>query len=403
MQTGRTEGRLSGVLVLTCAQALTGTGLIVLVMLGGIVAAELAPRASWATLPVSLSVVAVALTTAPAALLMRRIGRRAGFMTGAAIGAGAALLASLALARHDFVLFCAAALLFGASTAFNQQYRFAAAESVAPDKVSRAVSFILLGNLGAALIGPQVGLMGQHWIAAADYSGSFIAVALLYVLAIGVLSQLHLPAAVTNVVEGRARSMRELAGETRLRIAVLAGVAAFGVMSFVMTAAPISMHVHHDYSVAATSWVIQSHVMAMFLPSLFSGRLIARYGERTMMMVGAALLAGCAAVSVSGHLVMHFWAGLVLLGVGWNLLYVAGTTLLTREYAGVDRHRAQALNEFVVFGTQACVSLAAGAAVHRLGWETLNLATLPLLVLMVIAASRLQPDRISAVAKSPAG
>src|SRR5690606_20636682 len=147
MTMARAEGRLSCVLVLTCAQALTGTGLIVLVLLGGIVAAELAPRPSWATLPISLAVVAVALTTAPAALLMRRTGRRAGFMLGACVGASGAMLAAIALVRQDFWLLCGAGLMFGASSAFNQQYRFAAAESVAPEKVSRAVSFILLGNL----------------------------------------------------------------------------------------------------------------------------------------------------------------------------------------------------------------------------------------------------------------
>ncbi len=402
MSTVPGAGRLSGVLVLTCAQALTGTGLIVLVLLGGIVAEQLAPRPAWVTLPISMAVIAVALTTAPAALLMRRIGRRAGFMFGAGVGASGALLASLALARDSFGLFCAASMLFGASTAFNQQYRFAAAESVAPDKVSRAVSFILLGNLGAALIGPPVGLAGRAWIAGADYAGSFIAVALLYLLAIGVLSQLHLPAMAVQAAQARARSARELLAEPRFRIAVLAGVAAFGVMSFVMTAAPISMHVHHHYSVAAASWVIQSHVMAMFLPSLFSGRLIARFGERAVMMWGSALLAGCAAVSVTGHGLMHFWWGLVLLGVGWNLLFVAGTTLLAREFGGVDRHRAQAMNEFIVFGTQACVSLLAGVAVHRMGWEVLNLATLPLLALMMLAASRLTGERMAVGAKSPA-
>src|SRR5690606_33312770 len=135
----------------------------------------------------------------------------------------------------------------------NQQYRFAAAESVAPEKVSRAVSFILLGNLGAALIGPPVGLAGRHWIPMADYAGSFLAVSLLYLLAIGVLWHLHLPAAASQAVQGHARTVRELAGEPKFRIAVLAGVASFGVMSFVMTAAPISMHVHHHYSVATTS------------------------------------------------------------------------------------------------------------------------------------------------------
>lgn len=383
-------GRLNSVLVLACAQALTGTGLIVLVLLGGIVAAEMAPRPSWATLPISLAVVAVALTTAPSALLMRCIGRRAGFMFGACVGASGATLAAIALLQQDFWLLCGAGLMFGASSAFNQQYRFAAAEAVAPEQVSRAVSFILLGNLGAALIGPPAGLAASHWIAGAQYAGSFLVIALIYLAAVGVLWQLRLPAAAASMAQPRMRSAAGLIAEPRFRIAVLAGVVSFGVMSFVMTAAPISMHSHHHYSVAATSWVIQSHVVAMFLPSLFTGQLIARYGERAMMLWGAALLAGCVVVSLLGQSVMHYWSGLVLLGVGWNLLFVAGTTLLAREFGGVDRHRAQAINEFTVFGTQACVSLLAGVTVHRMGWEVLNAVTLPLLAVMMLTALRMQ-------------
>jgi MFS family permease len=377
MTAGGDQARLGSVVVLACAQALTGTGLIVLVLLAGIVATGFAPRP-------------VALSTAPAALLMRRIGRRAGFIAGACVGAGGSVLAALALARHDFWLLCGASLLFGVGTAFNQQYRFAAAEAVAPEQVSRAVSFILLGNLGAALIGPPVAIAARHLIPAAEYAGSFLAIAAFYALAVIVLWQLRLPTPAPGPAAGSARSVGGLAADPRFRVAVLAGVVSFGVMSFVMTAAPISMHVHHGYSVAATSWVIQSHVMAMFLPSLFSGHLIARFGERAMMLWGAALLAGCVVVSLMGQGVTHYWWGLVLLGVGWNLLFVAGTTLLAREFAGIDRHRAQAMNEFVVFGTQACVSLLAGVAVHRLGWEALNVATLPLLALMLGMALRLR-------------
>lgn len=376
--------------MLACAQALTATGLTVLILLGGIVAAGLAPRESLATVPISVAVVAVALATAPAALLMRRVGRKAGFILGASIGAGAALFTALAIARGSFVMLCMGAALFGASTAFTQQYRFAAAESVAPAQVSRAVSMILLGSLAAALVGPPLALLGRHWIAAAEYAGSFVAVAGLYLLGIGVLSQLHLPVPVASAGEGRARSATELLSEPVFRVAVLAGVVAFAVMSFVMTAAPLSMHVHHNHSVEATTWVIQSHVVAMFLPSLFTGRLVARFGERAMMQAGAVLLAGCVGVSVTGQQVVHYWLALVLLGLGWNLLFVSGTTLLARGYGGVDRHRAQAINEFVVFGVQSCVSLLAGVAVSRLGWQVLNLVTLPLLALMVLASWRLR-------------
>ena len=375
--------------MLACAQALTATGLTVLVLLGGIVAAVLAPRESLATVPISMAVVAVAFSTAPAALLMRRIGRKAGFILGASIGAGAALFTALAITRGSFVMLCAGAALFGTSTAFTQQYRFAAAECVPPAEVSRAVSWILIGSLVAALIGPPLALLARRWLAI-EYAGSFVAVAGLYVLGIAVLARLRLPAQSIQSTVERARSATQLLSETTFRVAVLAGVVAFAVMSFVMTAAPISMHVHHDHSVEATTWVIQSHVVAMFLPSLFTGRLVGRFGERAMMRLGAVLLAGCAATSLAGEQVVHYWLALVLLGLGWNLLFVSGTTLLARSYGGVDRHRAQAINEFIVFGVQSCVSLLAGVAVSRLGWQMLNLATLPLLVLMLLATWRLR-------------
>lgn len=302
-------------------------------------------------------------------------------------------MGSLAIARGSFGLLCTAALLFGASTAVSQQYRFAAAECVPPEQAGRAISWILIGSLGAALIGPPFALLARDWISAAEYSGSFMAIALLYLLALAVLSRLRLPPAGAAAAQGSARTAGELVAQPRFRVAVLAGAVAFGVMTFVMTAAPISMHVHHQHSVEATSWVIQSHVLAMFLPSLATGALVMRFGERRVMLWGIALLAGCVAVGVLGQQVAHYWWNLVLLGAGWNLLFVSGTTMLAREFAGADRHRAQALNELTVYGTQACVSLLAGVAVQWMGWQALNLATLPLLALMLWATLMLPQAR----------
>jgi MFS family permease len=187
-------------------------------------------------------------------------------------------------------------------------------------------------------------------------------------------------------------STGELLARADFRVAVFASVAAFAVMSFIMTATPVSMHVMDHHSVATTTWVIQSHVLAMYLPSLASGRIIARFGERNTMLFGGALLSMCAVVSLLGQQVMHYWLGLVVLGVGWNLLFVAGTTLLARNFRGANRHRAQAINEFTVFGSQACASLLAGLAVQQIGWRMLNLATLPLLAALFVAASRLRGE-----------
>jgi MFS family permease len=380
------------VLVLAIAQMLAASGLTVVVILGGIVGAQLASQPSWATVPLSLSIVTMALTTVPASLLMRRVGRRTGLIIGALIGVCGGLVAARGISIADFRVFCAGSMVLGSSMAFTQQYRFAACESVAPEQAGRAVSWVLVGSLGAALMNPQLALAARHWFRT-EYAGSFVVVSLLYLAAAIALSRLRLPTSPAPTTHDAHESVRDLLARPDLRIGVFASACAYAVMSFVMTAAPISMHMLDHHGVEATTWVIQSHVLAMYVPSLFSGRLVVRYGERSMMMTGGALLAACAAVSLRGHEMMHYWWGLVLLGIGWNLLFVAGTTLLVRAAQGPARYKALAVGEFTVFGSQACASLLAGLAVQKLGWLTLNLMTLPLLAILVFAASRLTASR----------
>ena len=382
---------MNNVTLLAIAQMLSASGLTVVVIVGGIVGADLAQKASWATAPLSLAIVAMALTTVPAAMLMRRIGRRSGFIIGASIGIAGGLVAAQGISERNFVLFCIGTMLLGSSMAFTQQYRFAAAESVTPEHVSRAISHVLIGSLGAAVIGPQLALAGRWWTAT-EYAGSFLTVSLLYLAALVVLSRLKLPVQSGTDSDLKGAPVAGLLAHPHFRIAVFSSAVAYAVMSFIMTAAPISMHRLDHHSVEATTFVIQSHVLAMYLPSLISGRIIARYGERLVMLWGSALLASCVAASFAGHHVMHYWWSLVLLGMGWNLLFVAGTTLLARQLGGADRHRAQAINEFSVFGTQACASLLAGLAVQQIGWRTLNMAMLPLLAILIVAASRLRPE-----------
>jgi MFS family permease len=384
--------------MLAAAQMLGSSGLTVTVILGGIIAADIAPRPSLATVPISLAIVATALTTIPASLLMRRIGRRAGFIFGAGVGLVGGLVASQAVIHASFLSFCAATVLLGGSMAFTQQYRFAAAESAPPERLSQAISYVLIGSLGAAIVNPQLALAARWLIPGTEYAGSFVAVSILYAATIAVLSRLTVPApsVLLRVTPGDAP--RTSFATPQFRMAVFAGACAYAVMSFVMTAAPISMHHVDHHNVEATTWVVQSHVLSMYLPSLFTGNVIARFGERKVMMWGGALLATCAGVSLFGHQLMHYWLGLVTLGLGWNLLFVAGTTLLSRSVDPDNRHRAQALNDFTVFGSQACASLLAGLAVQSIGWRALNLVTLPLLAAMIFTASRLRSDSYSAAA-----
>jgi MFS family permease len=377
--------------MLATAQMLGSSGITVVVILGGIVATQMAPRPSLATVPLSLAIVATALTTIPASFLMRRIGRRAGFMFGASVGLVGGLVAAQAIVLDSFLMFCGATLLMGSSMAFTQQYRFAAAESAPPERLSQAVSYVLIGALGAAIVNPQLALAARWLVPGAQYAGSFIAVSLLYAATILVLSRLNVPAPSVPRSTIPSDSPRAPFATPQFRMAVFAGACAYAVMSFVMTAAPISMHNFDHHGLEATTWVIQSHVLAMYLPSLFTGHVIARFGERKVMIWGGAILSSCAVVSLFGHQFMHYWLGMVALGLGWNLLFVAGTTLLARSVDPASRHRAQALNDFVVFGSQACASLLAGLAVQQIGWQALNLATLPLLAAMIFTAIRLRP------------
>lgn len=357
-------------------------------LFGGILGSELAPGPSWVTAPVSFAVIGMALSTIPASFVMRITGRKLGLILGATIGVIASLLCAFAINQSSFVLFCLGSMLYGTATAFAMQYRFVAAESVAPELVSRAISYVLLGSLGAALIGPQAAMAARHWIAGHEYAGSFLLVGVLYTLGAIALSRLRPVNAGTGAVSDHAPTVSELIREPMLQKSVLAGAVAFGVMSFLMTAAPVSMHSVHNHSVDAITWTIQSHILAMYIPSLFSGKLIARFGERTIMIAGTVLLTACVLPSLLGHDVSHYWIGLVLLGVGWNFLFTAGTTLLATHYTGPERHRAQAINDFVVFGSQAFVSLLAGFAVSSIGWSWTNVSVVPLLAMMAWVAMR---------------
>jgi MFS family permease len=373
------------VYVLAVAQALSSSGLMTIVLLGGIVGSTLAPTPGLATLPLSLMIVGLAAATVPAALVMQRFGRRPAFVASVLTAALAALAIAWAIAHQSFVVLNASAIVFGANQAFQQQQRFAAAESVPPDRASKAISTVMLGTLAAAAIGPQLPLAARQLWPAHDYAGSFVVVAALCVAAAAVLSFYRGPPPRDAHAAGTARPLSQIVVQPDYRMAVLASVTAYAVMSFIMTATPISMRVHDGHTDMHTAWVIQSHLLAMYAPSLVTGTLIARIGVRTAIVAGLALFAACVAVDGVGRSLAHYWAGLVLLGFGWNLLFVAGSSLLTTTYGPAERYRAQAVNEFSVFGSQALASLLAGPALHTLGWAQLNLAAVPLLAPLAVA------------------
>ena len=368
------------------AQVIFVSGSVLIITLGGIVGSEMAPHPSLATLPLSLMVVGTALATVPAALLMQRIGRRYGFACGAVLAACGALLAVLGLEINSFVLFTAAVGLIGATLAFSAQFRFAAAESVAPERAGWAISIILLGSIGGAIVGPELATRSPGWIPEQPYRGALLAMAGLYALAVLLLALTHNPAPPSDASSREAgRSLLEIATQPAFAVAVLAGVVGQGVMIFVMTATPISMHVVDGHSIDDTARVIQAHVVAMYLPSLASAPLIQRFGAYKLMTAGAVTLSATVAVGLAGHELMHYWWALVLLGVGWNFLFVGGTTAVVAAYRPAEKFRAQALNDFSIFGVSALASLMAGALLHGFGWSAVLLSTLPALAIMLAA------------------
>ncbi len=370
-------------LILFAAQCAFVSGTVLMVTVGGIVGSHLAPSPALVTLPMSIMVVGTALATVPASLLMARLGRRAGFVLAAAMALAGALLAAHALALGSFVLFCSGAAVIGATLAFSQQFRFAAAESVAPERVGAAVSFILLGSIGGALIGPELAARSPGWTPEAPFRGALLAAAggwlLAGLLLLGIRDARPAQAGADGATAPRSVWLMALAPV--FMAAVLGGVVGQGVMTFVMTATPVSMHVLDGHSIEATASVVRAHVLAMYLPSLVSGALIGALGAPLLMWLGVVAMLATVGVGLLGHEWLHYWGALVLLGVGWNFLFVGGTTLLVTAYRSDERFRAQAINEFSVFGTSALASLLAGVTLVQLGWTAvLLMAALPLLL-----------------------
>ena len=378
--------QLRNLITLVFCQLISATGSIVVVTLGGIIGAELARNPAFATLPLSMMVVAVAATTIPATMLMQRIGRRNGFALASVSAVIAVLLAMIALRQSSFVLFVAAVMLFGVNMAFTQQYRYAAAESVETRFIPRAVSLVLVGSIGGALLGPELAIRGANWIEGLPYAGTMAALAVLYLLqALLFLSTKGLGHEANPVEKKSGRSAAELLRQPVFAVAVLGGVAGYGLMTLVMTATPLSMHVNEGFTIDETARVIRYHVLGMYVPSLFAGFVIERIGVSRLMLAGIVGLIGTSIIGLQGHGYLHYWWALVLLGVGWNFLYVGGTTMLTYSYGPNERFRAQAVNEFLVFGTSATASLLAGTVMHYFGWTTLMLVPIPILLTLGIA------------------
>ncbi len=370
-------------LVLTLAQCFGQTAAPILVLLGGIVGTQLAPSPDLATLPIAIQIIGIASAAMPASFFMAKAGRRLGFLLATALAILAALLAAHAVASASFFRFCVASFLLGNYIAFLQQFRFAVAESVPTAEVPKCLSILMLAGIVAALLGPEVGRRFSVVAGLPMYVGSFLGMAALLTLSFIILLLFYRNSKIqAKLTDDSPRPLPEIFRQPRIILAVAAAAIGYSVMSLVMTATPVSMHELHGYSLDETTRVIQSHILAMYIPSFFSGLLITRFGAPGIIKWGIGLMFGCVIIGWGEPAFIHYWGALVCLGIGWNFLFLGGTTLLTQSYRGSERFKVQAVNDFLVFGLQAAGSLSAGVLLATLGWLGVMALVLPALLLL---------------------
>lgn len=372
------------VLILSACLALSMTGVTLVFTVAALAGQVLADDKSLATLPLAFLFTSVMVSTIPASFLMSRIGRRAGFTIGQLIGMAGAGLAAYAIYQGDFWLFVGSNVLLGTHNAFWQYYRFAAAETADPDYRPKAISYVLAGGVVAAVCGAQLAKWSVDLLEPVLYAGGYVVAAGLTVITIVLLQGISIPKPVIRSYRA-GRPLLEIARQPVFIAAVTSAMLGYGVMTLVMTATPLAMQ-FCGFNFDDTATIIQWHALGMFAPSFFTGHIIKRFGVVPVIITGALLNAGCMAINLAGIEFTHFWFGLVLLGLGWNFMFVGGTTLLTEAYRPEEQTKVQALNDFLVFSTVAAASFSSGALQHTFGWAAVNGAiALPMLAAFVVA------------------
>lgn len=368
--------------LLFLCQALMGASMIGQVAMGALIGHSLAEDKSLATLPMALQMLATMAASIPAGLVFARFGRKAGFVMGALAALAGSLTFALGVWRGDFLTYCLGAIPAGLGFGISQHYRFAAAEVASAEYRPRAIALVMAGGILSAVIGPELVKHSQDLILPWLFLGTYLLLALLPPVCLLLLAIVDLPPAPPRPKV--ATPVREILRRPAFVTAALAGMVAYGTMNLVMTSTPLEMMLC-GFSVGASASVIQAHAVAMFAPGFVTGRLVGRFGAGRVIAAGAALTAGCVLIAVTGRSLLHFTAALVLLGVGWNFMFVGATTLLSAAHSAAERVRAQAANDVLVFGTVAVTAFASGAVHARAGWEALNLALLPALLLALLA------------------
>ncbi|RCK51145.1 MFS transporter [Thalassospira profundimaris] len=388
------------VIVLSLCVALSASAMSLLFTVAAVIGYSLAPDKSLSTLPVSATMIAMMLTTAPSAFMMKRFGRKVGFSVGCLIGMCGAFSGMGAVYWGNFWLICAAGACIGSANAIAMQYRFAAAEAAPAEFRSRAISLTMLGGVLAAFIGPNLASHARNWVDTIPFLGTFVALFGLQLLLMLAIAQLRLPETHKKIHDEPARPLGEIFRMPGVLVAIVGAALGYAVMSFVMTATPLAI-LDCNYVFGDAAFIIQWHVVGMYAPGFFTGNLIRRFGSLVIIQAGAVCTLVCLLFGLTGiDLMTHFWPALVLLGIGWNFMFVGATTLLTENYRPSEQARVQAINEFAVFGTVAVASLSAGSIYAGAGWSVLLMsAALPVgLVMLIVAIYALYKRRLKATA-----
>jgi len=374
--------------ILTLCQIFSFTAAPVTVFLSGIIGSQISPIKSLATLPMSISVVGIAVGAVIAAKVMSLIGRKYGFILSSINNFLISILAAYSIMDQNFILFCFSNFFLGIGMAFTHQYRFAAAESVEKSMSSKAISIILFGGIISAFLGPSLANYSKDLVSENLYVGSYLALAILtFVPAILFLFYSSNTKIDTNL-EYSGRSYLELFLQPRFFQAITASAFGYAIMTFLMTATPISMHVMENMSLSKTSVVIQFHVAAMFLPSLLTGYLIKKFGHSNIIYVGVLLYSITLLASIFEQSFYNYMFALIFLGLGWNFLFISGTSLLVLSYEEQEKFKAQGLNDFVVYSVHAIGSLSAGIFITLTNWKIMNLICIPFMILIILATIR---------------
>ncbi|WP_428633811.1 MFS transporter [Sedimenticola sp.] len=367
------------VILLALCQALLTTGNVLLVSVNGLVGRLIAIDPALTTLPVALQFIGLMAATIPASLIMQRIGRKKGFYLGNGLAVIGSLICLFALPEAHFWLFCSGTFLLGIGIGFGTLYRFAAVEVANTSQESRAISLVMAGGVLAAIVGPTLALYSRHWITDTPFAGSYLGLLGLYVINLLLLFNVQISPSETESHSAPARPLNDILRQDRFLVAVLAAMSSYAVMNLIMTATPLAME-RLGYSFASTTSVIKWHVLGMFAPSFFTGHLIQRFGTLRMIKFGALLILLCISINLGGTSEWHFWCALLLLGIGWNFMFISATQLLTGAYSQSEKAKAQASNEFMVFGMVTLSAFGSGWLEASIGWQSLNTWMLPVML-----------------------